>query len=97
MAGESNEQVFSLFIGGVSNEYSPEDLNEYIKNELNINQVAVSINRVNPRNRSFKVIVPKNNKDDMFKPENWEESIIIKPFRMPKQNRNENGVQQQHQ
>ena len=94
MAGEKNVQVFSLFIGGVSNEYSPEDLKEYIKNELNINPVAVSINRVNPKNRSFKVTVPKNNKDDMFKPENWEESIIIKPFRMPKQNNIENGVQQ---
>ena len=91
MAGEKTDQVFTLFIGGVSNEFSTEDLNEYIKNELNINPVSITINRVNPKNRSFKVTVPKSNKDDMFKPENWEESIIIKPFRARKQNQEENG------
>ena len=78
MVGEKSDQLFSLFIGGVSDEYSAEDLNDYIKNELNINPVSITVNRVNLKNGSFKVTVPKNKKDDMFKPENWEDNIIIK-------------------
>ena len=98
MAGEKTDQVFSLFIGGVSNEFSADDLNEYITNELHIKPVSISINRINPNNRSFKVTVPRVNKDDMFKPQNWEESIIIKPFRIRNQKieENQNGGQQKH-
>ena len=36
MAGERTDQVFSLFIGGVNNQYSENDLKTYIENELNV-------------------------------------------------------------
>ena len=81
MAGEKSDLVFSLFIGGVSNEFSEADLKMYIEKDLKINPVSISINKVNQKNRSYKVTVPRKDKDIMFMPENWEESIIIKPFR----------------
>ena len=97
MAGEKSELVFSLFIGGVNNEFSEVDLDAYIKNELKVNPVSIAVNKINQRNRSYKVTVPRKDKDIMFKPENWEESIIIKPFRLRKPstlNLNGGGQQQ---
>ena len=93
MAGEKTDQVFSLFIGGVNNQYSENDLKTYIENELNVSPVIIAVNKINEKNRSYKVTVPRKDKDTMFKPENWEESIIIKPFRIRKLNNNHNGSQ----
>ena len=85
MAGEKSDQVFSLFIGGVSNDYSEADLGLYMKDELQIIPISILVNKINAKNRSYKVTVPKKDKDNMFKPENWEENIIIKPFRVRNQ------------
>ena len=75
------------------NQYSENDLKTYIENELNVNPVVIEINKINEKNRSYKVTVPRKDKDTMFKPENWEESIIIKPFRIRKLHNNYNGSQ----
>ena len=93
MAGEKSDQVFSLFIGGVSNDYSEAELGSYMKDELQITPISILVNKINAKNRSYKVTVPKKDKDNMFKPENWEENIIIKPFRVRKQinGDNQNG------
>lgn len=81
MAGERTERQFSLFIGGVNKDFSVADMESYIKDELGINVIAVDVIKINQNNRSFKVTVPKRNKDVMFDPSNWDESIILKPFR----------------
>ena len=70
-----------MFIGGVNKDFSVADMESYIKDELGINVIAVDVIKINQNNRSFKVTVPKRNKDVMFDPSNWDESIILKPFR----------------
>ena len=52
MARERSEALFSIFIGGISNEYSEADLKDYIQKELKVDQVTISVNKINPRNRS---------------------------------------------
>ena len=81
MAGEKTERQFSLFIGGVNNDFSETDLESYIKTVLKINVLSIQVNKINQNNRSYKVTVHKKDKDIMFTPSNWEESITIKPYR----------------
>ena len=101
MAGEKSDLPFSLFIGGVSNHFDENDLNVYIREELKVVPLGITINKINPKNRSYKVTVPREHKDVLFKPENWERNIVIKPFRSRKlqqqQNTPNGGGEQQQQ
>ena len=88
MAGERTERDFSVFIGGVSNAFLEADMRKYIENELSIKVTGVEINKINERNRSYKVTVMRKDKDELFNPADWEENIIIKAYRV---RRRENG------
>ena len=81
LAGQRIVRKFSLFIGGISNDVTPEILSSYIKDELKVTQSEVEINKINDYNRSYKVTVPRDNKDILFNPENWEKNIIVKAYR----------------
>ena len=89
MAGERTEREFSVFIGGVSNAFLEADMLKYIEEELKIKVIKVVTNKINERNRSYKVTVLRKDKNELFNPSNWEESIIIKAFRLPRQNGDE--------
>ena len=100
MAGEKSDLNFSFFIGGISNQFNENDLNAYIRQELKVVPLDITINKVNPKNRSYKVTVPRKDKDVLFKPENWEQNIIIKPFRtrnVQTQLNTPNGGGEQHE
>ena len=81
LAGQRILRKFSLFIGGISNDVTPEILSTYIKDELKVTQSEVEINKINDYNRSYKVTVPRDNKGILFNPENWEKNIIVKAYR----------------
>ena len=82
LVGERSQREFSLFVGGLRKDLNCNELEQYIQNELQITPKSVEINKTNPYNRSFRVIVQHKDKDTMFTPANWQENIIIKPFRI---------------
>lgn len=57
IAGPSIEKEFSIFIGGINNEIDENQLWNYIVKEHNINPIKITLNRVNPYNRSFKSLL----------------------------------------
>ena len=95
IAGKRNVRNFSVFIGGLSNETSEEDLTTYMKDELNINPLAITVNKINNYNRSYKVTINSKDKIEVFCPDHWEENIIIKPFRERNNTINHNNNHQQ--
>ena len=86
MAGGRIVRDFSLFVGGINNNIGPDEISNYLVEELGITPIAVEINKVNNYNRSYKITVQMKDKDIMFTPTNWEENIIIKPFRLRRNN-----------
>ena len=95
IAGKRNVRNFSVFIGGLSNETSEEDLTTYMKDELNINPLAITVNKINNYNRSYKITINNKDKKEVFCPDHWEENIIIKPFRERDNTINYNNYHQQ--
>ena len=81
LAGKRSELNFSIFVGGISNNIEAKDLAEYIQLELDINPLEFNVNKIDQHNRSFKVIIRRQDKDAFFNPSQWEENIILKPFR----------------
>ena len=81
IAGERIIQEINIFIGGVSNDISEEDLALYIEEEIKVSPRKVILNKENTYNRSFKLIIRKEDKDTIFRADAWEKNIIIKPFR----------------
>ena len=81
LAGKRNELNFSIFVGGLSNSIESKDLAEYIQLELNIDPLEIIVNKINQHNRSYKVVIRRQDKDHFFNPGHWEENIILKPFR----------------
>jgi hypothetical protein len=81
LAGKRNELNFSIFVGGLSNNIEAKDLAEYIQLELDIDPLEINVNKINQHNRSYKVIIRRQDKDHFFNPGHWEENIILKPFR----------------
>ena len=86
MAGSRIVRDFSLFVGGISNDIGPNDITNYLVEELRITPISVEINKINNYNRSYKITLQKKDKDIMFTSTNWEENIIIKPFRLHRNN-----------
>ena len=86
LSSKRTQQEFSLFVGGFRKDLSVEDLINYIKEDIQIIPKSVEINKTNDYNKSFKVTVLYKDKDIMFFPANWEENIILKPFRVQKSN-----------
>ena len=81
LAGNRIIRNFTIFVGGISNEVTGEDLTEYIMDEINITPISIKVHKINDYNRSYKVTIQKKDKDKVFCPTNWEENIIIKLFR----------------
>ena len=86
IVGERSKREFSLFVGGLRKNLRCEDLSKHIQEDLHITTTSVEINKTNNYNRSFKITVQYKDKDIMFTPANWEENIIIKPFRVRREN-----------
>jgi hypothetical protein len=84
IAGQRIQREFPLFIGGLRKDLTSEDFQSFIHDSLEITPIRVEINRTNDYNRSFKVTVYHKDKNTMFSSGNWEENIIIKPFRTPR-------------
>ena len=49
--------------------------------EINVHPHNIILNRENNYNRSYKITINNNDKYKVFDPNNWENNIIIKPFR----------------
>ena len=81
IAGKRIVREFDVFIGGVSNDIDEEGLQNYMKEEINVEPINVVLNRENKFNRSYKVTVKSVDKQQVFNPEVWDNNIIVKPFR----------------
>ena len=89
IAGERIIREINLFIGGVSNEVTENTLKEYMTEELNITPIKIVSNKRNNFNQSFKVTIKSTDKNIIFKPETWENNIVVKSFREKRYNHNE--------
>ena len=81
IAGQRTIRTFNLFIGGVNKEVTPDELGAYMKEELNIETTNIEVNKQNEFNQSFKVTINSTDKNIVFRPDAWENNIVIKPFR----------------
>lgn len=84
IAGTPNTRSLDIFIGGVAPDITIEDFGNFIHREIRVNPINIISNKVNSSNQSFKVTINHQDKDKIFDENNWEEFIIVKPFRKPK-------------
>ena len=84
IAGERTPRLFSLFVGGLKKNLTVNELHQYIVDNMDVTPESIEINKTNEYNRSFKITVQHKDKGILFTPTNWEENIIIKPFRINK-------------
>jgi hypothetical protein len=82
IAGQRIIRESYIFVGGVCNSLSEEDLSNYMNKEIGITPLDIKLNRENMYNRSFKVKIKSSEKGMVLKPDVWDNNIIVKPFRM---------------
>ncbi|MBY0580086.1 MAG: hypothetical protein K2P53_00160 [Rickettsiales bacterium] len=82
IAGKRIIRESYIFVGGVCNSISEEDLSNYMNKEIGITPLDIKLNRENMYNRSFKVKINSTEKGMVLKPDVWDNNIIVKPFRM---------------
>ena len=85
IAGNRIVRDVPFFVGGLSTEMDENKLGEYIENTMGITPVQIELNRRNTYNCSFKVTVKGSDKEKLFCADAWEENIIVKLFRVRKQ------------
>lgn len=81
IAGKRTVREFDIFVGGVNNDISEQDLSNHMSQEMSIEPISVKLNRENKYNRSFIVTIPSTQKDQVFNADVWDSNIIVKPFR----------------
>ena len=60
-----------------------------MKEELNIIPIKIVSNKRNNFNQSFKVTIKSTDKSIVFRPETWENNIVVKSFREKRYDYNE--------
>ena len=92
LAGKRIIRESEIFVGGICNNISADDLANYMKHEINVDPLDIQLNKENKYNRSFKITVKSTEKMLVLKPESWDSNIIVKPYRhrRPMQPNNDN-------
>ena len=81
IAGQRIIPEYSVFVGGVSNEIDERGLEAYMKHEIKVQPLDITLNKQNRYNRSYKVTIKKDDKENVFNPDIWESNLIIQPYR----------------
>ena len=84
IAGTPTLRTIDIFVGGLNPNLSVESLREYLLDVITLKPVEVRSNRVNNNNQSFLIKINASDKYKIFNADNWEQNVMVKPFRHPK-------------
>ena len=85
IAGTPKVREFHVFVGGVHQSVTVDELWVHFENELKIRPIQIEGIKRNKTNQSFKVTIRNTDKHIVMNAENWEENICVLPFRYPRQ------------